>query len=66
MEAVHEPLDGVNQKSAVAHREFLRLDATTEPAVPAIGSQRPADQVLSITNADKASTRAVFCERCRV
>jgi len=31
MEAVHEPLDGVNQKSRVARRECLRLGAGALP-----------------------------------
>jgi hypothetical protein len=66
METFHERLDGVNQNSAAERREFLRFGSTTLPAVPAIGAQRPAHQVLSITNADKASTRTVLCERCRV
>src|SRR4029077_21152607 len=33
METVHEPLDGVNQKSGVARREFLRLGAIGGAAV---------------------------------
>ena len=35
METVHEPLDGVNQKSRVARREFLRLGAIGGAAVAA-------------------------------
>src|SRR6478735_4773224 len=35
METVHEPLDGVNQKSGVARREFLRLGAIGGAAVAA-------------------------------
>ena len=56
METVHEPTDGVNQKSRAAPRalhEALTADdaGSTEPAVPAVGLLRPADQVSSITNA---------------
>ncbi len=35
METIHEPLDGVNQKSRVARREFLRLGAIGGAAVAA-------------------------------
>ena len=35
MKTVHEPLDGVNQKSRVARREFLRLGAIGGAAVAA-------------------------------
>ena len=35
METVHEPLDGVNQRSRVARREFLRLGAIGGAAVAA-------------------------------
>ena len=35
METVHEPLDGVDQKSRVARREFLRLGAIGGAAVAA-------------------------------
>ena len=35
METVHEPLDGVNQKSRVARREFMRLGAIGGAAVAA-------------------------------
>src|SRR6187200_729222 len=35
METVHEPLDGLNQKSRVARREFLRLGAIGGAAVAA-------------------------------
>ena len=35
METVHEPLDGVNQQSRVARREFLRLGAIGGAAVAA-------------------------------
>src|SRR6476659_1298858 len=35
METVHEPLDGVNEKSGMARRQFLRLGAIGGAAVAA-------------------------------
>ena len=35
MEPVHEPLDGMNQKSRVGRREFIRLGAIGGAAVAA-------------------------------
>jgi hypothetical protein len=55
MEAVHEPLDGVNQKSRVARRECLRLGAggAAMSLHEVIGAHLsvPANQISSNTNA---------------